>query len=57
MENDPDELHNRVNDPSLRNVREELLEEPMSRLLSRMNHSKLSDNSAKNWDKGSSGKS
>ena len=51
MEADPNELHNRVSDPALENVRRELLEGHLDRLLSRADRSKLQDNSEKGWHK------
>ena len=51
MEEDPKELHNRVNDPSLETVRQELLEGHLNRLLSRMDLSRLKDNSERRWQK------
>ena len=41
MENDPNELHNRVDDPALVNVRRELLDGHLDRLLSRMDTTQI----------------
>ncbi len=41
MSEDPNELHNRVDDPALARVRRELLEQHLSRLLSSMDETKL----------------
>ena len=41
MVNDPNELRNLVNDPSLEKVRQELLEQPLSRLLSHLDEEKF----------------
>jgi arylsulfatase A-like enzyme len=51
MDEDPDELHNRVDDNSLKHVRDELLEGHLSWLLSRMDMSGLKDNTGKSWRK------
>jgi len=51
MENDPDELHNRIDDPSLKQVRDGLLEGHLNRLLSRMDMTSLKGTSAKGWRK------
>jgi arylsulfatase A-like enzyme len=51
MVNDPDELHNCIDDPSLKHVRDELLEGHLNRLLSRMDLTRLNDNSEKGWQK------
>jgi arylsulfatase A-like enzyme len=42
MSEDPNELRNRVDDPALARVRQELLEEYLSRLLSSIDETKLS---------------
>jgi arylsulfatase A-like enzyme len=41
MANDPNEVHNLVTDPSLKKVREELIDKHLSRLLSRLDEKKL----------------
>jgi len=51
MSDDPKELHNRVGDPSLKRIRGELLKGHLSRLLSRMDMSRLNDNSKNKWMK------
>jgi len=51
MEADPNELHNRVADPALRSMLDELLEGHLERLLSRADRSKLRDNSETRWHK------
>ena len=45
MEEDPNELHNQVDNPSLKAVRDELLNVHLNRLLSRMDLSSLKGNS------------
>jgi hypothetical protein len=49
MEEDPKELHNLVDNPSLKVVRDELLSGHLNRLLSRMNLSGLKHNSRMQW--------
>jgi choline-sulfatase len=49
MEEDPKELHNLVDNPSLKVVRDELLSGHLNRLLSRMNSSGLKHNSRMQW--------
>ena len=49
MEEDPNELHNQVDNLSLKAVRDELLNGHLNRLLSRMNLSSLKRNSSKQW--------
>jgi choline-sulfatase len=49
MEKDPNELHNQVDNPSLKAVRNELLSGHLNRLLSRMNLSSLKRNSSMQW--------
>jgi arylsulfatase A-like enzyme len=51
MEEDPNELHNRVADPALQDVRDELLSGHLDRLLSKADRSKLQDNTEKRWRK------
>ena len=51
MEQDSEELHNRVADPALQQVRDELLNAHLNRLLSRADRSKLQDNAEKKWQK------
>ena len=49
MEEDPNELHNQVDNPLLKAVRDELLSGHLNWLLSRMNLSSLKDNSRMQW--------
>ena len=49
MEEDPNELHNQVDNPSFKAVRDELLNGHLNRLLSRMNLSSLKGNSRMQW--------
>ncbi|MHA2051062.1 MAG: sulfatase family protein [Promethearchaeota archaeon] len=51
MEEDPNELHNQVDNPSLKVVCDELLNGHLNRLLSRMNTSSLKGNSKMQWFK------
>ena len=41
MQNDPNELENRVNDPALADVRQEMLEQHFSKLLNNINEAQL----------------
>ncbi|MEE8399787.1 MAG: sulfatase-like hydrolase/transferase [Desulfobacterales bacterium] len=51
MEEDPNELHNRVADPALQDVRDALLNGHLDRLLSRADRSKLQDNAKTRWQR------